>query len=406
MVGKSNLPLRTGGYIIPVESSDSTNKILTVNVPAGSRILCTACTLENQSTLSSNGSILATTNGFVINKDINGLKILRPLDNTSPLSIIKGHEILYCDSQNKIINLSSPLKFRRAVVYRNELHVLMGETTTIHYKWDGLNWYEVSILPYGAQDSRVIVFEDEIHLISGTLSNTTVNHYKWNGTTWTKMTAVPNSQAYLWPFIYNNELHIIGHYQSTGSSPKTSLHHKWNGTEWVQDVDLPYYLSHGVVVEHNGKVHSFGGNGNPYNKYHYIFDGTIWTKSTDLPIIFGDGTGVALVYNNEIHVLGGTTSSTKHYKWVEATSSWEDVSTLPFPINKCAVCVYDGKIQLISSNTEEYKNKHYEWDGVTWKDYKQSTVFNLPKGFRVNGYVCVNTGENLVSENNNYLIEY
>lgn len=97
MIGISNLPLRRGGYIIPIETQDSTNKIITVNVPDGCRIMCTNCTLENQSTLVSNGSVLATTDGFFIKKSINNLKIIRTISNLSPLSIIKGHEILYCD---------------------------------------------------------------------------------------------------------------------------------------------------------------------------------------------------------------------------------------------------------------------------------------------------------------------
>ena len=107
MLGTSNLSLRTGGYIIPIETINSTNKIITVNIPAGSRIMCTNCTLENQSTLVSNGSVLATANGFFIKNKIDSLKILRPVSNLAPLSIIKGHEILYCDH----VTTDSGMKF-------------------------------------------------------------------------------------------------------------------------------------------------------------------------------------------------------------------------------------------------------------------------------------------------------
>lgn len=105
MIGISNLPLRTGGYMIPVETIDSTNKILEVNVPAGSRIMCANCTLENQSALESDGSVLSTTNGFFINKNINGLKILRPVTELAPLTILKGREFLYCDNIGSKFNL-------------------------------------------------------------------------------------------------------------------------------------------------------------------------------------------------------------------------------------------------------------------------------------------------------------
>lgn len=98
MIGTTNLPLRTGGYIIPVETTDSTNRMIMVNVPSGARIMCMNCSLDNESTLISNGSISKVSNGYFIRNKIDSLKILRPLSNMSPLTIIRGNEILYCDS--------------------------------------------------------------------------------------------------------------------------------------------------------------------------------------------------------------------------------------------------------------------------------------------------------------------
>ena len=91
--------MRVGGFIIPVVSTESGNKVITVNIPANSRIMCSNCSLENESTLISNGNVAKVTNGYVIKNDIEKLKILRSVTNTPALSILKGQEVLYCESQ-------------------------------------------------------------------------------------------------------------------------------------------------------------------------------------------------------------------------------------------------------------------------------------------------------------------
>lgn len=114
MLGNSNLPLRTGGYIVPLETTDSNNKMITVNVPSGARIMCMNCSLENESTLISKGNISKVSNGYFMRNKIDGLKISRPLSNMSPLTIIRGNEILYCDSvvTNSGVKFNVPKGFR------------------------------------------------------------------------------------------------------------------------------------------------------------------------------------------------------------------------------------------------------------------------------------------------------
>lgn len=397
----SEVSFRSGGYITPSISIESNNTIITCNLPVNSRIMCSNCSLENESTLISNGDVLKTTNGYFIKNNVQNLKILRPLENISPLSILKGREILYCDNKIKTINLQSPIYFRRALSHNNQMHVLMGETNSTHYRWDGLNWYSVSELPYKAAESKVISFNNELHIFAGTASGTIPNHYKWNGIKWEKVSTIPNSNYRIAVVVYNNELHMIGPYKATGTAPKTCLHLKLNGNTWEQVSTLPFYIDYGTALVYNGKIHVFGGDS---LENHYEWDGTTWNKLAALPILYNDNYGCSVIYNNEIHVLGGALNSTKHYKW--NGTNWVDVSTLPYVINKSAACVFDGKIQLISSATSSNKNKHYEWDGVSWKNTKLANIFNLPKGSRVNKITCENNGENIIPEKSNYLIEY
>lgn len=403
MLGLTSILQKEGGYMIPVDLSDSANSILTFQVPAGSRIMCSNCTIENMSTLLSEGKLTKTNTGYFIEVAMNNLKITRSKENMSPLTILKRRELLYTDNVTKNVTLASPYYFRQAVVFNNEIHTLMGETTNIHYRYDGLNWFDTSTIPYTANNARAIVFNGKLHLIGGQASGTIGSHYVWDGLSWTKLTNFPNAQGNISPFIHNNELHLIGPYQSTGSTPKTCFHYRWNESDdtWELLSTVPFYVSTGGAISVNGKIHAFGNS-----VTHYIWDGTSWTQSTDLPVTYAHDNGGVVNYNNELHILGGTSASTKHYKWDEVTATWVDVSTLPYTMSKSACCVFDGKIHLISSQTAANKNKYYEWDGTSWKNNKDVNVFNLPLGARVNGYICNKSGENLIPEKSNYLIEY
>ena len=81
---------RIGGFSI-------TNKIdnkLSVKVPKGSKILCLDCTLENEATLISNGTVIKTSIGFdVINQS--NLTIIK--SDESPLTILRGRELFYVE---------------------------------------------------------------------------------------------------------------------------------------------------------------------------------------------------------------------------------------------------------------------------------------------------------------------
>lgn len=399
MIGKTNLPLRTGGWIIPVETTDSTNKILTVNVPAGSKIMCANCTLENQSTLASNGSILATTNGFVINKDINGLKILRPLVETPAMTILRGNEILYSDNGVKRISLLAPVTGTMAlIVYRNELHALMGGGSyTGHYKWNGEKWINVSTLPYQANRAHVIVYHDELHLLGGTMTGTGTNHFKWNGIEWTSVSTIPVSFAYGDVVVYNGNIHIVTD-ASNGTSTITSLY-KWDGAEWTKVSDVPYQLFNGGVTNYNNEIHIFGGYSTAAATYHYKWNGTEWTSVSTLPVRSNNG-WKALVYNNNLYAV----SASDLYRFENGT--WVKTIALPYSLSSInlAICVYDGMVNIMGSSG----SNHFVWSDSesTWRNYRTENAFNLPRGFRVNGVICNTTGENIVPRKNNYLIEF
>ena len=97
MLGLTSILQKAGGYIIPVDSSDSVNSILTFEVPAGSRIMCSNCTIENEASLISEGKLTKVENGYFVESHISNLKITRSISDKSPLTILKPREILYVD---------------------------------------------------------------------------------------------------------------------------------------------------------------------------------------------------------------------------------------------------------------------------------------------------------------------
>ena len=122
MVGiVGNMSNRKGGIIIPsvVPSTDSTIEKMNFAITPGCKILCTNCTIEDESTLISNASIIKTTEGYHFNRNIN-VVVSRTVANKVPLTIIRGREILYADSvirgTNSVFNLPKGARINGTIV--------------------------------------------------------------------------------------------------------------------------------------------------------------------------------------------------------------------------------------------------------------------------------------------------
>ena len=104
---------RTGGFSIAYKVDNN----LGIKVPSGSKILCTNCEIENEATLISNGSIIKTTIGYDIQED---LEISITKEDTIPLTILHGREILYADKavsgSNIIFNLPKGARVNQILV--------------------------------------------------------------------------------------------------------------------------------------------------------------------------------------------------------------------------------------------------------------------------------------------------
>ena len=74
-------------------------------------------------------------------------------------------------------------QYGASVVYKGELHILGGSGNHFgHWKWNGENWLNVSILPYDFLNGTAVVYNDAIHILGGDGNN--YGHYKWSGQEW------------------------------------------------------------------------------------------------------------------------------------------------------------------------------------------------------------------------------
>ena len=93
MVGViGNMCNRIGGFSI-TQKIDNTLK---VKVPAGSKVLCLNCTLGNEETLIAARSVIKTSLGFDV---VTGLDLTITKEATSPITILRGRELFYCEGE-------------------------------------------------------------------------------------------------------------------------------------------------------------------------------------------------------------------------------------------------------------------------------------------------------------------
>ena len=67
-----------------------------------------------------------------------------------------------------------------AVIYNNEIHILGGgvsDNRTKHYKYNGSAWESVSTLPYEFYNGSAVLYNNKIHILGGGVSNNRTNHY-------------------------------------------------------------------------------------------------------------------------------------------------------------------------------------------------------------------------------------
>lgn len=276
-------------------------------------------------------------------------------------------------------------QYGASVVYKGELHILGGSGNHFgHWKWDGENWLNVSILPYDFLNGTAVVYKDAIHILGG--DGNMYGHYKWNGQEWVEEVSSFQAITKASAVVYNNEIHILSALQhiafngtnwyqvstnTFGNYCKAVMydnaihvfyheqiyHYKWDGSSWTTLKNVSGNVS-GDAVVFNNQIHIF------CDAAHYVWNKTTdtWTKKNRMiQSEFEDGKGI--VYKSQLHLLGGSATSQNHFVWDASSDTYTGVKSLPKCFSNGVAVLHDGEIHLFGADDDTYG--HYKWNGTT-----------------------------------------
>ena len=138
------------------------------------------------------------------------------------------------------------------VILNNSIYIL-GCNSSYNYiirKYNGSTWASLGDLPYKFDNNCATVYNNEIHLMGGTVNGTATNHYKYNGSTWTSVSTLPYNFCHGMILVIDNEIHIFG-----GPGYNANKHYKYDGSKWIKlaNIVIGYYCGAYTIL--NNKLH-------------------------------------------------------------------------------------------------------------------------------------------------------
>lgn len=203
----------------------------------------------------------------------------------------------------------------------------------------------------GTYAPRMVVYKDEIHLITSPSAGGDPYHYKYDfeNNDWVEVCImrenVPVGPHYCTYIEYNGLLYAFAHKEGHNG------YYTFDGSSWSQLNVVTNLTRMSHLIVYDGKIHMFIGTG--YNE-HYTFDGSEWTYVCTAPKSMQKSS--LFVYNGVLHAIGGTANPTAWY--VFTGTEWIDSGmVLPFDVtgNCCnEIIFYNG--HLIVFNVNQYND--------------------------------------------------
>lgn len=263
---------------------------------------------------------------------------------------------------------------QRGVVYLNGEYyaVCKGNSTNYLYKYDGEAWtciYEgyIPVKSVTNANSNVypVVFNDEIYYY---VEYGNPHLYKFDGEAWTSITSLYNvANPYM--FVINNELHIITGLVSN-NSPYSYKYVKWDGKSLTEV--YRFYID----TSNKHAIYPFIYNDYVYyydaysNKIYYIDEGSSKTDS-DIDISFLEDTNGIIAHENKIHSIKNISYKLNNVTYYKSAVCIYDVTNNVYNENvstkylseagsKCThIFDVDGKIHILKGNNIVKVNKMY-----------------------------------------------
>ena len=276
------------------------------------------------------------------------------------------------DSAGTAITLPFAFLNGQALVQDGKIHLLGSSSAAAtyiqHFTWDGTKWTEEANLPYNFYHASAVSYRGEIHLLGGQQAATLYRrHYRLDKNKgWLKVIDIYDlpcrfEDGVSASFIFNDEMHIL--------NIESNNHYKHNGILWERASIFPYEVAKAFpwsAVTYNNEIHIFGKfieneAFSDFSHYKYTMNGG-WVKEKVSLLPQDYDYFSTVVYNNEIHLLGysGLVLNNKHYKYNGI--SWKEVDTMPFDFYYGGAVVYNDEIHLIGGSL------HYKYDGLSWSE--------------------------------------
>ena len=128
------------------------------------------------------------------------------------------------------------------VVLNGVFHILVGN---YFYKYVNGQWVSLTSVPYARGTSAYTVYDNAIHILGG---NKTTNHYKWNGTSWNSVSTLPINCSKGTAVTFDNKIHLF----------YDGFHYSWNGSTWSEEE--PTLCTHSTQgFTYNDRIMLLGG---------------------------------------------------------------------------------------------------------------------------------------------------
>ena len=147
--------------------------------------------------------------------------------------------------------------YANGLVYKNSIYYFVGAYNEYgYYVYDGISWSNMHEFPMRvATRPYVVVYNNEIHCIFGTSASNIITHYKFDGETWTYVCDTPYSFNRSTMLVLNDKLYSIG-----GTVNPTAWY-MFDGAGWI-DSGMSSLLSNvnacSTFVSYRNHIYSIG----------------------------------------------------------------------------------------------------------------------------------------------------
>lgn len=201
--------------------------------------------------------------------------------------------------------LSYTLAGSRAVVFDGKIHFFGSNTVDYYYNhvaWDGNDWTPVSTLPVA--NPRVVVYDGTMHIFK--LGDK--QHYYYDENAEGEWVSVDESESDIGGdnnsevVVFNNQIHILGGWQSNAHCVLNTTSGKWEVKNALPVIAM---ANNCVTFTYLDKLHIFGNYGNQTAESHYVWDelNDTWIQSFAFRRGFSNYNTTIGVYNDKIYEL-------------------------------------------------------------------------------------------------------